>query len=361
MSLRIRRGLSVQRVPSLTVSALACTALLVLSACGSADDAEEAEEAAATPADEATSAEPSEPAEAATTEDSAVAIDVEPITASLTVVDAAGTEITLDAVPERIVCITGACDDMLFSLGLQPVATSTPGLLALPEYLGDDADLEVIPGSFGQEDLEAIAAQEPDLVIGLAGVHDGLAEPLSAFAPLWTVSVTSYEDSITNLRALAALVDEPEAGVETETEFRQALAEAQATAQAEGLDQAVALTMYSSGAGRGVNTEDDLLGGLTAEIFEYPWPNKGGGFETAQAYSLEEILERNPDIIYVQSFTAGDGPTMSEELAADPVWSRITAVQEGEVHEVSTALWSSGRGPNALTLVVEEMIDLATS
>lgn len=289
-------------------------------------------------------------------------VEVEPITASLTVTDAAGEQITLDSVPERIVCVTGACDDMLFSLGINPVATSTPALLALPEYLGEDADeIASIPGAFGQEDIEAIAAQEPDIVIGLTGVHEGLAEPLAEFAPLWTLAITDYEDSVTNLRALAALVDEPEAGVEVETRFRQTLAEARDTAASEGLDEVAGLTMYSSGFGRGVNTDDDLLGGLTAEIFDYPWPSKGGGFETAQAYSIEEILEQDPDIIFVQSFTAGDGATMSEELADDPVWNRITAVQEGRVYEVLPTLWSSGRGPNALTLVLEEMIDAATS
>ncbi len=355
--------------------AVFAAAALTLAACGGDTEPEEAlandEQVDAEPAieeDEPSDEEPPAEADDATEEaieddpGSGDGVEIEPITPSLTVTDAAGQEISLDSVPERIVCVTGACDDMLFSLGIDPVATSTPALLALPTHLGDEADrIASIPGAFGQEDIEAIAAEEPDLVIGLAGVHEALAEPLAEFAPLWTLTFGDYEDSVTNLRALAALVDEPESGVEVETRFRQTLADAQGTAAAEGLDQLSGLTMYSSGFGRGVNTDDDLLGGLTAQLFDYPWPSKGDDFETAQAYSIEEILEQDPDIIFVQSFTAGDGPTMSEELAEDPVWTRITAVQEGRVHEVLPTLWSSGRGPNALTLVLEEMIDAATS
>lgn len=281
-----------------------------------------------------------------------------PVTPALTATDAAGTTVTVREKPTRIVCITGACDDMLFSLGMRPVGTSTPALLALPEYLGDkSAEITRIPGSFGAEDVEKIAALRPDLVIGLAGVHEGLRPAVSRFAPLWTLRVKTLEDSVTNLRALATLTGRPDEQVATETAFRQALADAAATSRKHGLDKVVALSMFSSGAGRGVNTDSELLGELVGTVFAYPWPSRSADVSTAQAYSTEEILEKNPAVIYVQSFTAGGGKKASEELAEDPAWKRIDAVRSGRVVEVLPALWASGRGPHAMTLVLDQILD----
>jgi iron complex transport system substrate-binding protein len=71
---------------------------------------------------------------------------------------------------------------------------------------------------------------------------------------------------------------------------------------------------------------------------------------------LEEVLEQNPDVLFVETF--GFGPTppepLSEQLAANPLWSEIKAVQEGEVHEVSFAIWGTGRGVRSLSLVLDE-------
>ncbi|MDG4795688.1 ABC transporter substrate-binding protein [Micromonospora sp. WMMD1082] len=95
-----------------------------------------------------------------------------------------------------------------------------------------------------------------------------------------------------------------------------------------------------------MDTSDDLLGHLLSQVFGYPWPSKGGGFDTAQAYSVEEILTRDPDIVSIQSFTFGpDTKTVSAQYAENPVWKRITAVREGRAHEVPAELWASGRAP----------------
>lgn len=287
---------------------------------------------------------------------------VTPVTPALTVTGPGGETVTLDHRPERVVCLTGICDDVLVELGLQPVGTSTPKLLALPAFLGARAaEVATVGGTFGNEDVASIAALNPDLVIGLAGAHDQLRSAVEQFAPLWLVDVTSYQDSVGYLRAIATLTGRPEQQVAAEESFDQALARARAAAAEHDLGDMRALTMYSSGAGTGVNTADDLLGGLMGQVFDYPWPNKGGGWDTAQVYSVEEILAVDPQIIFVQSFTSGpDAPTASQELANNPVWQQISAVRDGNVHEVDTALWTAGRGPRSLGLVLDEAVAAAT-
>ncbi|GGS61772.1 iron compound ABC transporter iron compound-binding protein [Planobispora rosea] len=295
--------------------------------------------------------------EAAAATSAAPSVQVTPVTAALTVTDPAGKQITLTEKPERIVCLTGICDDMLVELGLTPAGTTTPKLLARPDYLGAAAgQVPVIPGSFGGEDVAKIAEQRPDLVIGLAGVHDQLRTAVEKFAPLWVVEVKDYEHSVGYLRALARLTDRGAQQAEAERRFRTKLAEGAATAKARGLDGTTVLAMYG-GSSVGVNTTDDVLGDFMSEFFAYPWPSKGGGFETAQAYSVEEILAKAPDVIFIQSFTFGpDAKTVTETLRDNPVWKRVPAVANGRAFEVQPELWASGRGTRAFGIILDEAL-----
>lgn len=282
---------------------------------------------------------------------------------SLSIVDPAGTTVTLDHVPQRIVCVTGICDDILVSLGITPVGTTTPALLSLPEYLGEGAStVTVIPGGWGNEDVEVIASLKPDLVIGLADAQEGLRESVEHFAPYWLAKVETVEDSIGYLRALAALTGKVKEGTEVETRLRQAMADAEATSAAYGLHDVPVLAMYASSGGSGVNTRDTVIGDLLDRYFDYPWEVKDGDPATAYTFSNEEILAVDPAAIFITSFVFGaDDKTWTAQVADDPVWSRIDAVRSGKSFEVDTALWASGRGPRALTLVLTEALTKAVS
>ncbi|WP_030174109.1 ABC transporter substrate-binding protein [Spirillospora albida] len=316
-------------------SLIAATALLALAVtgCGGSDAKTPAASAPATPVASAT-----------------------PVAASLTVTDPAGKTLTLKKAPERIVCLTGICDDILVELGLTPAGTTTPELLTRPDYLGSaGAKVPVVPGGFGGEDVTAIAKARPDLVIGLAGVHEGLAPAVEKFAPLWNVKVKSYEDSIGYLRGLAALTGRGEQQAKAENAFRAKLADGDSRAEAAGLKDKRVLAMYGGGS-IGVNTTDDVLGNFLSQYFDYPWPSKGGGFETAQAYSLEEILAKAPQVVFVQSFSFGGSKPVTETYRANPVWKRIPAVATGKVYEVRPELWASGRGTRAFGIILTEAI-----
>jgi len=57
------------------------------------------------------------------------------------------------------------------------------------------------------------------------------------------------------------------------------------------------------------------------------------------------VLAENPDIIFVQTYGFGPVPPepLSVQLAANPLWSEIAAVQNNKVYEVSFTVWSSLR------------------
>ncbi|MBW1596132.1 ABC transporter substrate-binding protein [Streptomyces sp. JJ38] len=275
-------------------------------------------------------------------------VDVESITPARKITDSRGVTVATDAEPRRVVCLVALCDDMLVELGMAPVATNN-ALLAHPEFLGERkaADVPVIPGGFLAPEVEAILSHEPDLVIGLEDTHGKLAPALEGATTFWPVQPESWQDSVGYLRDLAALTGRTTQGEQAEKTFRTKLA----AAEREPSDK-TALIIYGSDENFGVATPGtDVAAGLFPKFSRYPFESRGveGG------YSLEEILAKDVDVLFVETMSFGDDTgKLSESLADNPLWGEIPAVRNGDVHEVDSEVWAKGRGTRSLGLVLDE-------
>ncbi|WP_433273478.1 ABC transporter substrate-binding protein [Actinosynnema sp. CS-041913] len=281
-----------------------------------------------------------------------------PLAAALSITDPHGQNVTLAEPAERIVCLNGLCDDLVTDLGLTPAGTSNPTLITHPALLGDAGKaVPVVPGTFGSEDVEAIAGLKPDLVIGLPGVHDALRPAIEKFAPLWTAEPATWEESVGYLRALGALTGRTDQAVRAEERFRGHFADAVAKTHGNGQSARKVLLMYGSVDSIGVDTTSSLKGHLLGLLFAYPFPAKGTDADTASSYSIEELLAKQPDVIFVYSLLfSSDDRTLSSQLAENPVWQQIPAVQRQGVHEMHAKLWGAGRGLRSLSAVVDEAL-----
>ncbi|MFJ1784684.1 ABC transporter substrate-binding protein [Streptomyces anulatus] len=274
--------------------------------------------------------------------------DVRPIEADTRITDAKGVTVSLPKPPERIVCLVALCDDILVELGMTPTATNSQ-VLAHPKFLGEKkaARIPVVPGGFLSPEVEAVLSHRPDLVIGLEDTHGKLAPALKGATTFWPVQPGSWQDSVGYLRDLAALTGRTEQGEKAEKAFRTRLAQAE-----KRKSDRTALIVYGSDENFGVATpETDVAAGLFPKISHYPWKSRG----VDGSYSLEEILARDVDVLFVEtlSFGAPDGK-LSDKLAENPLWSRIPAVKNGKVIEVDSEVWAKGRGTRSLGVVLDE-------
>ncbi|MFK0185009.1 ABC transporter substrate-binding protein [Streptomyces rubiginosohelvolus] len=274
--------------------------------------------------------------------------EVRPIEAATRITDAKGVQVSLPKPPEKIVCLVALCDDILVELGMTPTATNSQ-VLAHPEFLGKEkvAKIPVVPGGFLSPEVEAILAHKPDLVIGLEDMHGKLAPALKGATTFWPLQPGSWQDSVGYLRDLAALTGRTAQGEKAEKTFRTRLADAE-----QQKSDKTALIIYGSDENFGVATpETDVAAGLFPKISHYPWKSRG----VDGSYSLEEILARDVDVLFVEtlSFGAPDGK-LSDKLAENPLWSRIPAVKNGKVIEVDSEVWAKGRGTRSLGLVLDE-------
>ncbi|NUV52278.1 ABC transporter substrate-binding protein [Streptomyces coelicolor] len=275
-------------------------------------------------------------------------VTVEPIKATTELTDTNGVTISLKKEPERIVCLFALCDDILTELGIVPTATNS-ALLAHPDFLGEEKakEVDIIPGGFIAPEVEAILSHKPDLVIGLGDTHGKLAPALKGATTFWAMQPEMWQDSVGYLRDTAALTGRTAQGEKAERTFRTKLAAAEKTPS-----DKTALIIYGSDENFGVATpEGDVAASLFPRIADYPWKSRG----VEGSYSLEEILAKDVDVLFVETLSFGDAEgELSEKLAGNPLWSKIPAVKNGDVHEVNSEVWAKGRGTRSLGIVLDE-------
>ncbi|MFI9470903.1 ABC transporter substrate-binding protein [Streptomyces sp. NPDC052492] len=291
---------------------------------------------------------PEEPANGKAKPTARTEVTVEPIKASTELTDTNGVRISLKKEPERIVCLFALCDDILTELGIVPAATNS-ALLAHPDFLGEEKakEVDIIPGGFIAPEVEVILSHKPDLVIGLGDTHGKLAPALKGATTFWAMQPETWQDSVGYLRDTAALTGRTAQGEKAERTFRTKLAAAEKTPS-----DKTALIIYGSDENFGVATpEGDVAASLFPKIAEYPWKSRG----VEGSYSLEEILAKDVDVLFVETLSFGDAEgELSEKLAGNPLWSKIPAVRNGDVHEVNSEVWAKGRGTRSLGIVLDE-------
>lgn len=273
----------------------------------------------------------------------------------VTITDSTGASLELPSQVKRIACLTEICVDSLAELGMEPVAVVPDSIAFQPEFFGDRASSFVqIRGGFMEPSLEDIAQAKPDVVIGLKGTHDMLRDGLQSIAPLYIAELKTYEDSIAFLEMMGKWTSEEAAAAAAKQKFLDKIADYKQKSP----NNRSALILYGADVNFGIDTAGSLVGSLLAELTPYPWPapvEDGGHQAGGMAYSLEKVLETNPDHIFIETFSfSPDSQPLSEQFAANPLWGKLKAVKENQITEVRTAIWANGRGTRSLGIVLDE-------
>ncbi len=241
----------------------------------------------------------------------------------LTFTDDAGTEVTLQAQPARIVALAPSFVEVLFAVGAGDQVVAVDENSDYPP--AEVADLPKLSGF--QPSVEAIVEEDPDVVLitfdpgGLVGSLEGSGIP--------AVTLDSPEDmegvydQIETIGRISGHADEAE-GVVTEMQdgIAAAIDEVPEGATLPAVFHEVDNTLYSVGPGSFIH---DLYVTLLAENIAEP---------TGEAFpqlSNEAIIAANPDVIILADEEFGE---TAETVAARPGWAAIAAVQSGRVYGV---------------------------
>ncbi|WP_077222233.1 ABC transporter substrate-binding protein [Rathayibacter sp. VKM Ac-2630] len=146
--------------------------------------------------------------------------------------------VEVPAVPERVVVVQSRALDLALALGVPAVgSTYWSKVNSVPAYLEDEVPTDfVLVGNDDEPDFEAIAALQPDLIIGDEGVEPNLATfqdiaPVAAYA---SVGAEGDFDWRTQLESVAEFTGTRDRAEEVLSEFEAMVAELDADVEIPG-------------------------------------------------------------------------------------------------------------------------------
>ncbi|WP_205856496.1 ABC transporter substrate-binding protein [Phytoactinopolyspora endophytica] len=333
---KLRRAL----IPALAIATLALTA------CGSSEDTDD-------DAGEDTAASSNDDSEAEAT-------------GPVTVTDARGEEITLDAPAEDVVALEWAETEELVVLGVMPVGVAdVEGYGTWVQAAPLDDDVTDV-GTRQEPSVDSIVGLDPDLVI-TEDRGNNLIQQLEESVPVIVLEGTDTADNIgkmkENVTTIATAVGKEDEAEQVLADFDAALAEGmqqiedagvagEQFAMADGWMEGSSVALRMFGQGSLVSDLAEELGLVNAWEGDVDEEWGLGQTDVEGLTSLE-----NPHFFYSSS----DGEDVfADGLADNAIWNDLPFVENGQVHKLDDGTWTFG-GPASSTNIIDQFVEILTT
>lgn len=251
--------------------------------------------------------------------------------------DSTNTQIILDKIPERILCIDPICLDILAELGIQPagVLQNIAGWAQEPDMFGEQGKKIPQVGGlrFLEPNLEQIVQLKPDLIIGFP-IHKKIREALKGVVPLYMLATPkTYSDAIANLKTVGEFTGK---NVEAEAAAKKFLDKLATYKAKSPKNQSIILiqgqeTNFTLFTDKTINCA--LLNQL-ANCLSPEYDNSDLIFGTIP-FSLERLTKLEPDVIFI-SYNDETNNDIEEfvNYSDSPLWQGLTAVKNQRVYKI---------------------------
>ncbi|NYG56716.1 iron-siderophore ABC transporter substrate-binding protein [Nocardioides perillae] len=280
--------------------------------------------------------------------------------------DAAGRTVELDAPAERVVVLEWQQVEDVLALGVEPVGVAdVAGYNTYSSALPVDEGTTDV-GTRGEPNMDAVFSTDPDLVIVEAERGAPIIDQLTEYdVPVLVTKGADTADPIANMEATFTLIAE---ALGKEEEAEEVLAELDATIE-EGkaaiaeADLETTEFVYVDGYvdGSNVSVRPFGQGSLMGELGETLGLTNVWSGKVDPAYGLgatdPEGLRAVGDAHFFYSST--EASAWVEALEGNAVWQRAGFVQADRVHPFPEGVWTFG-GPRSSQQVVEAYVDALT-
>ncbi|MBV7561944.1 ABC transporter substrate-binding protein [Pseudomonas sp. sia0905] len=267
--------------------------------------------------------------------------------------DTAYGEIKLDGTPQRVVTLSENALDVALAVGVKPLGSvATRGGSDVSAYLKDKAGDIKIVGTARETNLESVFALQPDLILAGPELSKDQYQKLSLIAPTLVPKGNAFADWRHNVEFYGqTLGKQPEAKA----------AIAAVDARIEDLKckiepGQVASVVRWSPQGPGVMSQHLFVGQLLGQL---GFKGTAMAAELTQkphsdALSLENLSRIDGDWLFLATLNA-DGDKALEQARQQPAFARLKAVSSGHVQSVDGQIWSSGAGPLAANVILDDV------
>jgi iron complex transport system substrate-binding protein len=273
---------------------------------------------------------------------------------SYTVEHAMGTT-TLEKTPEKVVILTNEGTEALLALGVTPVGAvqSWTGDPWYDHIAEDMKDVQVI-GVESQVNVEAIAALQPDLIIGNKMRQEDIYEQLKAIAP--TVFAEDLRGNWkNNFELYAKAVNKEEKGKEVLAAYDQRIEDLKEKL-GDKVNTEVSMVRFMAGDVRIYHK--DSFSGVILEQIGMARPESQNKEDFAEkGVTKERIPAMDGDILFYFTYDEGDGKAteVEKEWIEDPLFQNLEVAKKGEVHKVNDAIWNTAGGVMAANLMLDDL------
>jgi iron complex transport system substrate-binding protein len=263
-----------------------------------------------------------------------------------TITHARGTT-RLEQKPQRVVVLDTGEIDAVLALGIVPIGTATPNG-TVPSYLQPQLQGSTNVGSLDGLRLEAIAALQPDLILGSQLRVDDLYDQLSAIAPT-VLSIRPGFPWKENLLLAGAALGEETKATELLNDYQR---RADAIRARFTQPPTVSLLRFMPERIR-LYGNLSMIGVVLRDV-GLPRPANQDIEELAAEISPERISEADADWIFYSSYGPKDG-TAEGSVVGGELWNRLGAVQRGTARPVDDEVWFLGLGPIGASRVLDDL------
>ncbi len=240
----------------------------------------------------------------------------------VTVTDDVDKEITLTEEPDKIISLAPGNTEILFALDLDEELVGVDNFSNYPEEV---ESIEKIGDAFNLN-MEKIVELEPDLILTLKGNEEAVKEFEDFGIAVYTLDANNIENVLEDIEEIGQLTDRVKRAEELTSEMQEKIDEIK-TLVADVSEEDKPKVFYmvwnepimSAGKGTFINDMIEQVNGINIVAAD--------GLEGWLEYSLEKLIEHNPDVIIAPKSLA---PT-SEIITADERFSSIKAVLENRV------------------------------
>lgn len=240
----------------------------------------------------------------------------------VTVTDDVDKKITLTEEPDKVISLAPGNTEILFALDLDEELVGVDNFSNYPEEV---ESIEKIGDAFNLN-MEKIIELEPDLILTLKGNEEAVKEFENLGIAVYTLDANNIENVLEDISEIGQLTNSLDEAEELVSEMQEKIDEIKILlADVSDEDKPKVFYMVwsepimSAGSGTFINNLIELANGINIVAAD--------GLEGWSEYSLEKLIEHDPDVIIAPKSLA---PT-PETITADERFSSTKAVLENRV------------------------------
>jgi iron complex transport system substrate-binding protein len=262
---------------------------------------------------------------------------------------------TIPVNPERVVILTNHGAEAMLALGVKPVGavqswTGDPWY----DHIADQMEGVEVVGLESEVTLEAVAALQPDLIIGNKMRQEKDFEKLNAIAP------TVFEETLrgdwkVNFDLIAEALNKQDKADEVLAAYEQRITDLQSQL-GDKLGTKVSMVRFMPSDVR-IYQKDSFSGIILQDLgFARPESQDVDAF-AEMGISKERIPAMDGDILFYFTYDKGDGEgvKVEDEWIQDPLFQNLNVAKSGNIHKVQDDIWNTAGGVIAANLMLDDI------